>query len=105
VPQFDLYRNPNPETRAWAPYVVDLQHEMLSGLATRVMAPLVVAKPSGEPPMKGLNPIVSVEGRDYFLSTAEMASVPVRELSDPLGNLLSYRNDLMAAVDLLFTAV
>lgn len=44
---FDLYRNPNPASREWAPYLVDLQHEMLSGLSTRIMAPLVVAEPSG----------------------------------------------------------
>lgn len=103
--QFDLYENPSPESRQWAPYIVDLQHEMLNGLATRIMVPLVVAKPAGEPAMQYLNPVVSVDGQNYFLSTAEMASVPARELSEPSGNLLSYRDELMAAVDLVFTAV
>lgn len=42
--QLDLYRNPNPESRKW---LVDLQHEMLSGLSTRIMAPLVIAESSG----------------------------------------------------------
>lgn len=105
MPQFDLYQNPNPESRKWAPYIVDLQHAMLSSLATRIMAPLVVAKPSGEPTIQRLNPVVSVAGERYFLSPTEMASVPVTELSEPSGNLLSYRDDLMAAVDLIFTAV
>lgn len=105
MPQFDLYRNPNPESREWAPYLVDLQHHMLSALATRIMVPLVAAKPSGGPTIQRLNPTVSVEGQSYFLSTAEMASVPVRELSCATGNLSPYRNELLAAVDLLFTAV
>ncbi|MGN8200601.1 CcdB family protein [Salinisphaera sp. RV14] len=105
MPQFDLYPNPNPESRKWAPIIVDLQHDMLSTLATRLMAPLVVSKPSGQPAIQRLNPVVSVEGQKYFLSTAEMASVPVRELSEPCGNLSAYRDDLMAAVDFLFTAV
>lgn len=103
--QFDLYANPNPESRKRAPYIIDLQHEMLSGLATRIMAPLVLSKPSGLPAVQRLNPVVSVEGQEYFLSTAEMASVPVRELSEPKGSLSTYRHDLMAAVDFLFTAV
>lgn len=105
MPQFDLYRNPNPRSRKWAPYVVDLQHDMLDALATRIMAPLVVCEPSGEPTMRRLNPVVSVDGQNYFLSTSEMASVPIRELSEVAGNLLSYRQALMSAIDLLFTAV
>lgn len=105
MPQFDLYRNPNPESREWAPYLVDLQHHMLSALGTRIMVPLVAAKSSGEPAIQRLNPTVSVEEESYFLSTAEMASVPIRELSGAIGNLSSYRDELLAAVDLLFTAV
>jgi len=105
MPQFDYYQNPNPESQAWAPYIVDLQHAMLSTLKTRVMAPLVVCKPIGEPTMKRLNPIVSIEGQNYFLSIAEMASVPISELVEPHGSLESFRNELLAAVDLLFTAV
>ncbi len=85
MPQFDYYRNPNPESRKWAPYIVDLQHEMLSTLATRIMAPLIVAGLRREPTMQRLNPLVSVEGRNYFLSTAEMASIPVGELSEAAG--------------------
>lgn len=60
MPQFDLYENPNPETCDWAPYLADLQHEMLSGLATRVIAPLVVTSPSVQPTISRLNPIVLV---------------------------------------------
>lgn len=103
--QFDFYANPNRQSREWAPYIVDLQHEMLSLLGTRIMAPLVLAKPAGEPTMRGLNPVISIEGQDYFLSTAEMASVPVKDLSSCRGNLAEHRSELLAAVDLLFTAV
>lgn len=105
MPPFDYYANPNRQSREWAPYIVDLQHDMLSSLATRIMAALVVAKPSGEPTMQRLNPVISIEGQDYFLSTAEMAAVPVNELSSCRGNLAEHRGELLAAVDLLFTAV
>lgn len=105
MPQFDYYANPNPQSREWAPYIVDLQHEMLSALGTRIMAPLVVSNPSGEPTMQRLNPVISIEGQKYFLSTAEMASVPLKEFSACRGNLSGHRGELLAAVDLLFTAV
>lgn len=103
--QFDYYANPNPDSLEWAPFIVDLQHEMLSALSTRIMAPLVVSKPAGEPTMQRLNPIVSIEGQSYFLSTAEMASVPLKQLTDCVGSLSEHRGELLAAVDLLFTAV
>ena len=103
--QFDYYANPNPDSCEWAPFIVDLQHEMLSALNTRIMAPLVVPNPAGEPTMQGLNPLVTIGDQTYFLSTAEMASVPVRELTDCVGNLSEHRGELLAAVALLFTAV
>lgn len=103
--QFDVYRNPDPESREWAPHIVDLQHDMLSALGTRIMAPLLVAKPNAEPVMQHLNPVVTFEGVTYFLSTSEMAAVPVNALSEAIGSISSHRDELMAAVDLLFTAI
>lgn len=105
MPQFDYYANPNPQSREWAPYIVDLQHEILSSLGTRIMAPLVASKSSGEPTMQRLNPEISIRNEVYFLSTSEMASVPVKELSGPSGNLSEHRDELLGAVDFLFTAV
>jgi len=105
MPQFDYYVNPNPQSRDWAPYIVDLQHEMLSSLGTRIMAPLVINKPSGEPAMQKLNPVISIENQEYFLSASEIASVPVKELSSCRGNLAEYRGEFLAALDLLFTAI
>ncbi len=103
--QFDCYRNPNPQSQEWAPYLVDLQHTMLESLNTRIMAPLVIMKPSEGPSMRRLNPLVTVEGHKCFLSAAEMAAVPVRELAEPITNLSASRDDFLSAVDMLFTAV
>jgi len=87
MPQFDYYANPSPQSRERAPYIVDLQHEMLSSLGTRIMAPLVVAKPSGEPTIQRLNPVISIDNQEYFSSTAEMASAPLKEIDACRGNL------------------
>ena len=103
--QFDLYRNPNAESRQWAPYIVDLQHDLLSGLSTRIMAPMIIAEPNDVAAIQRLNPQVSIDGKDYILSVAEMAAVPIRELAEPVDNLAAHRDAILAAVDLLFTAV
>lgn len=103
--QLDCYRNPNPESREWAPFLVDLQHGMLSDLRTRVMAPLVLSDPANGLSMSRLNPKIVVEGQECFLSTAEMAAVPLKELESPIGNLADHRAAVLAAVDVLFTAI
>ena len=105
MPQFDLCENPNPRSRDWAPYIIDLQHDMLRSLNTRIMAPLLKSQPRDEPMMQRLNPAISIKGREYFLSTAEMDSVPISELSEVVDSRDAHRDELMAAVDLLFTAV
>jgi len=55
--------------------------------------------------LQRLNPVVSIAGKAYFLSAAEMASVPVSELSEAVDNLGQSRDEPIAAVDLLFTAI
>jgi len=76
--QFDVYENPNPRSREWAPFVIDLQHEMLSALGTRIMAPLLASGRDTEALMTRLNPVVTVAGQRCYLSAAELASVRTR---------------------------
>jgi len=38
--QFDVFENPSPRTRDAYPYVVDVQSDLLSSLATRMVVPL-----------------------------------------------------------------
>jgi toxin CcdB len=74
--QFDVYRNPNPATRARIPYLVDVQSKLLDSLATRVVVPL--CKPAV---LKGrlaerLNPVFQVEGREVCMLNARTGGRP-----------------------------
>lgn len=40
--QFDVHENPSPRMRDAYPYVVDVQSDLLSSLATRMVVPLAV---------------------------------------------------------------
>lgn len=38
--QFDVYKNPSRNTKKVYPYLVDIQHELISDIATRIVIPL-----------------------------------------------------------------
>ncbi|MBI5919956.1 MAG: CcdB family protein [Nitrosomonadales bacterium] len=102
--QFDVYLNANPETRAAVPYLLDVQANLLDSLATRVVVPLRVA---AEMPLaaKHLNPKFTLQGAPVVMSTAELAGVPKRSLGEKVHSLNDQRNEIIAAIDLLFTGI
>jgi len=100
--QFDVYENPNEETNQAIPYLLDIQAELLDALATRVVVPLV-AVPAMSKAIKHLNPQFAVGQTTVFMSTAELAGIPVRSLGVKAGSLKDQRHEIIAALDFLFT--
>ena len=100
--QFDVYENPNKETNQIVPYLLDLQADLLDNLATRVVAPLVAAALMGGA-VQHLNPRFKVKDNVVFMSTAELAGVPIGALGERVGSLREQRNEIIAALDFLFT--
>jgi toxin CcdB len=39
MPQFTVYRNKNPQTLSAVPFLLDVQHDLLNDLETRVVIP------------------------------------------------------------------
>ena len=99
--QFDVYENPNEETNQTIPYLLDVQADLLDNLATRVIVPLVTASAIGKP-AKYLNPQFEIRHATIFMSTAELAGVPVRVLGKKVGSLKDQRQEIIAALDFLF---
>jgi toxin CcdB len=100
--QFDVYRNGNPASRDTIPYLLDAQSDMLEPLSTRVVIPLVRASEMGKA-AKYLNPVVEVEGVALVMSTAELAGVPSHLLVDNVQSLADRRDEIIAALDFLFS--
>src|SRR5438552_494520 len=100
--QFDLFRH--ARSRRY-PFLLDLQADLLRDLATRVVAPLAPVKRLGGKPIGRLNPVVAVGGVQYAILFQELAAVPVTAMGEPVGSLRSRRDELIAAVDLLFTGI
>jgi len=100
--QFDVLRNPQGGVY---PFVVDLQSEALSRLATRIVAPMIAMKRYGRKPITRLNPVARIKGVDYVILVQDLASVPVADLGEQVGSMVSLRPELIAALDLMFTGV
>jgi toxin CcdB len=100
--QFDVYTNPNSETKRAIPYLLDVQTDLLNTLRTRVVIPLYSVSAMGKA-AKHLNPQFSIKRTTVIMSTAELAGVTVNTLGDKVCSLKEHRNDIIAALDFLFT--
>ena len=102
--QFDVHRNPNPDSNRDIPYLLDIQSDLLDTLATRVVAPLVEYT-SMPRPAHHLNPVFEVCGERFVLSTAEVAGVPKSALGEVVENFDAHRDEIIRAIDFLIAGI
>ncbi|HYC06169.1 MAG TPA: CcdB family protein [Azospirillaceae bacterium] len=96
--RYDVFPNPGNAT---APYLLDVQNDLLDGLATRVVAPLGL--PSAyRARFPDLNPCLVVGGEEFVLMTHLLAAVPIAELSRPVTSLAAEHDTVLRALDMLF---
>jgi toxin CcdB len=81
-------------------YVVDIQANRLAHLGRRVVVPLLPAQ-SSPPDIPGLNPVFDIDGVPHVLAIHLVASVPVRELGEPVGDLYDRQDEIAIAMDVL----
>ncbi len=84
--------------------VVDCQADLLDGLKTRVVVPLI-AESEAPKPARRLNPVFVVGGERFVLMTQFLAAVEVRELGEKVGSLESEGEAVLGALDFLITGV
>ena len=97
--RFDVYRMP----AGGAPgYLVDVQSELVSDLATRIVIPLI-ANPKLAKPVRGLNPVFEILGQPFTMLTQELAAIQKLALKSPVVSLADQQNDITRALDMLFT--
>ena len=82
-------------------YVIDVQSELLDGLNSRVVIPLM-AMDEAPLPARRLNPVFEIDGIDHVMVTQFMASVPASILKDAVGNLSSRHDEITNAIDMVF---
>jgi toxin CcdB len=103
IRQFDVMANPDAEEAVHRPYLVVLQSDLVSGLRSTIVAPLVAHldfQGAGR-----LNPTVQVDGRDFWLATHELFAIDQRILRNKVTSLSDDRYTITGAIDFLFTGV
>jgi toxin CcdB len=99
--QFDVVPNPDAEDAAHRPYLVVLQSDLVSGLHSTIVAPLI---PRGTfSGASRLNPVLAVDGRDFWLATHELFAVDRRLLHQATASVSDHRDAIIAAIDFVFT--
>ncbi len=94
--KFDVYQNHDGTG-----YLLDVQSDLLDGLNTRVIVPLIPPEEAPKPSRR-LNPVFAVQGTDVVMLTHFLASVPEGVLGDPVENLSGNFAEITNALDMLF---
>jgi toxin CcdB len=105
--QFDVYLNSGKGAKA-APFLVDVQHNLLSGCNTRVVIPLLSAKIARERNMdfvENANPLFMFGDTEVVLAAHLMTAIHAKELGGVVGSIASMRPDILAAMDVIFSGV
>ncbi|MGL6159493.1 CcdB family protein [Microbulbifer sp.] len=103
--QFDVYRNLSKATQKAFPFILDVQHEYISDLNTRIVLPLGRLKYFQNENLGKLTPTVEYEGEELLILTPQIASMPRNKLKNPIGTLEHFRSEILAALDFAITGI
>ena len=93
--QYDVFQNPEGSG-----YLLGVQSDLLDGLSTRLVVPLLPASQAPKPATR-LNPVVSIGDATHVMGTQFMAAVPEQLLTTHVTNVAQIRDDITAAIDML----
>lgn len=93
--QYDVFRNPEGSG-----YLLDVQSDLLNGLSTRLVIPLLPASQAPKPAIR-LNPVVSIGDAPHVMVTQFMAAVPLKLLTTHVTSAAQLRDEITAAIDML----
>lgn len=94
--RFDIFRSADGPG-----YLLDVQSNVLSGLSTHVVVPLL-PRPAAPLPAQRLNPVFEVMGSEMIMATQFIAAVSEAELRASKGHLGEQQHEISAALDMLF---
>lgn len=84
-------------------YLLDCQSELLDGLESRVVVPLLpmtAFKPSSR-----LHPTFKIDGVPVLMSTHQLFAIPTARLGPIVGTLARERHTIISAIDILWSGV
>lgn len=103
--QFDVYENPSPRMRDQYPYVVDIQSDLLSGLATRMVVPLAVTSLHANELPRRLCPVIVVRKKNLMLVPFEAAPLDKRLLKQEIVSMRAHAHEIVDAMDAVMSGL
>ena len=95
--RFSVYKNTDSTG-----YLLDIQSDILSGLNTRAVVPLVHINNAPKRPTY-LNPVFEINDEHLVMLTQFVAAIPESELTERVTDLNDFHSEILAALDMLFT--
>ena len=103
--QFDVYDNPSPRMRDQYPFVVDIQSNLLSSLATRMVVPLAVTSLAAKELPQRLCPVFTIRRKSLMLVPFEAAPLDKRLLKTEIASIRDRASDIIAAMDAVMSGI
>lgn len=97
--QYDVYVNPQRQSRQFIPFVVDVQSGLIDQLPTRLVLPLSRFSASVARLPLNLCPVVSIDGEKLTIQPHLAAPLAASQLKSPVANLQSRSGEIAAALD------
>lgn len=105
MPQFSVHTNPNPDSKANYPYLLDIQSDLMSDLGTRVVVPLTPATGMKGKAIETLMPAFKIDGKNHVMVTPQLAGISRKQLGAVVDDLSARRDEIISALDLLITGI
>jgi toxin CcdB len=92
------------ESRDYAPFLLDVQADLLDDLDTRVVVPLVRVAAFGRRATR-LHPRFVIDGQEVVMATHLLAAVKRSTLGTSVASLSGQREAMIGALDVLLTGI
>lgn len=103
--QFQVFHNPNSQTKKAYPYILDVQSPILDSLETRLVIPLSALPGLREKKIKELNPAMMINGKEVMVVTQQMAAINKKDIGSFVCDATSFRQQIISAIDFLITGI
>jgi len=102
--QFTVFDNADARTRDAAPYLLDVQSDLIAKAQTCVVVPLIALARAGQP-IDRLMPVFELLGREWVMDTLQLAGVPRRTLGPAVADLGGERARILTALDMMVSGI
>lgn len=103
--QFSVYHNKNARAKKEYPFLLEIQSNLLNGLATTVVVPMIKFESGRTKILTRLTPVFTLDQEDYVMLTPQLAGIQLQELGELAFELEHARAEIVSAIDFLISGI